>query len=235
MSKKIIFFITVFITIACFGQNFKNPFKINDPIEIYLADGTVLNGLGHIGYENKVVFKENKKAKKQVFDERTVSKIVFEKLGMDLILEYKIVKGSKAPLLLEPVVKGSITLYRDIIEVNRAMNNGDINGSSNFLQGYNSYKITDYYISKNNEIFVEKITSTHPFSKNFKKAASIYFKNCPELVEKIESKEFKKDDIRRVVRYYNTRCYKRPITTENDSLNNKKYSDKLNLRNGKSI
>lgn len=234
MSKKIIFLLAIFIGVASFGQKTNNIFDKKEKATIYFRDSTIQKGYAKI-IGSVIKYKKDKNSKKQVFDERNVKKIVFEKPGIDLILEYKIVKGTKTPLLLEPIVKGTITLYRDTWMANKWKANGEINNSNISSTYYNSYKITDYYISKNNEIFVEKITSTHPFSKNFKKAASIYFKNCPELVEKIESKEFKKGDIRRVVRYYNTKCYKRPIATENDSLNNKKYSNKLNLRNGKSI
>ncbi len=217
MIKKYFFTIVLLISSLCFEQNFKNPFKINEPIVIFLQDGTVHKGIGRIGYENEVIFKENKKAKKQVFNERNVLKIVFEKLGVDLTLEYKIIKGKRTPLLLELVLKGELNLYQEVYE--------------NTEPG-NYYTTTNYFFSKKNEIFVTEITSTHPFSKNFKKVASKYFKDCPLLVKKIESKEFTKKDIVKVVEFYNKNCDNKSKELENKNL---KYSDKLNLRNGKSI
>jgi len=44
------------------------------------------------------------------------------------------------------------------------------------------------------------------FTKNFKKAASAYFKDCPSLVKKIQSRTFKKRDLEKIVSYYNNKC-----------------------------
>ena len=45
-----------------------------------------------------------------------------------------------------------------------------------------------------------------PKGINFKNSMSELFKKCPSLVEKIESKEFRKKELEELVRYYNSNC-----------------------------
>jgi hypothetical protein len=42
----------------------------------------------------------------------------------------------------------------------------------------------------------------------FKKDMSAFFSDCPELVKKIEEKEFKREHLREIVQFYNTQCGK---------------------------
>ncbi|MGI9159778.1 MAG: hypothetical protein ACR2K1_08510 [Saprospiraceae bacterium] len=43
---------------------------------------------------------------------------------------------------------------------------------------------------------------------NFKKDMTAFFSDCPELVRKIEEKEYKREDLRAMVQFYNTQCGK---------------------------
>jgi hypothetical protein len=45
-----------------------------------------------------------------------------------------------------------------------------------------------------------------PKGLTFKKDMINYFSDCPKLVEKIESKDFRKDDLESIVRFYNSNC-----------------------------
>jgi hypothetical protein len=42
--------------------------------------------------------------------------------------------------------------------------------------------------------------------KSFRKRAMDYFEDCPSLVNKLEKKEFVDDDLREIVKYYNSTC-----------------------------
>lgn len=44
------------------------------------------------------------------------------------------------------------------------------------------------------------------FSRNFKKAATEYFQDCPALVTKIESEEFTRKTAAKMVQFYNNQC-----------------------------
>ncbi|MCF6280409.1 MAG: hypothetical protein L3J14_08690 [Flavobacteriaceae bacterium] len=73
--------------------------------------------------------------------------------------------------------------------------------------GMNSYTITSYYVSKHDEPLLTYLGAKGSlFSKNFKKAASEYFSDCPKLVWMIKNKELKKRDIVEIVDYYNKNC-----------------------------
>jgi hypothetical protein len=45
-----------------------------------------------------------------------------------------------------------------------------------------------------------------PIMRNFRKRMSAYLSDCPSLVEKIQTQEFRCKDIRTIVLYYNSNC-----------------------------
>ena len=45
-------------------------------------------------------------------------------------------------------------------------------------------------------------------SKSFRKRAMEYFSDCPSLQAKLNNKEYKKEDLQAIVRYYNSNCAK---------------------------
>ena len=69
-----------------------------------------------------------------------------------------------------------------------------------------SYNIVDYYVKRSNQQNATHLASNELFSKNFKKAASEFFSDCPLLVEKLQTKEFNKKDIKEIVTFYNENC-----------------------------
>ncbi|WP_405411627.1 hypothetical protein [Maribacter sp. Asnod1-A12] len=82
---------------------------------------------------------------------------------------------------------------------------GSANGQMNMMHG-NYYDIKNLYVSKGVNGEVTHLGSNQLFSKNFKNAASDYFADCPELVTKIQNKEFKKKHVRDIVKFYNLQC-----------------------------
>jgi hypothetical protein len=64
-----------------------------------------------------------------------------------------------------------------------------------------------YYVGAGESEQVEHLyTKGLPFAKSFKKSIKKYFKNCPSLIEKVDNKEFLKDELLEVVEYYNRNC-----------------------------
>ena len=47
-----------------------------------------------------------------------------------------------------------------------------------------------------------------PFAKSFKNSMEDYFQDCPELIEKVENKEFGNDELWKVLEFYNEKCLK---------------------------
>lgn len=176
---------------------------------IYFDDNTVVTGLGKIRSDNFIKFKLDKDAESTDYDPMIIDKIIIEHDGVSQIYKYKKEKNG-FPLWLKVVTEGKVTLYKnDISGFNfpLMMNNG-FGGMNNNFGGMNvtTGSSVNYYVANGEEHEVFLITSLGSITKNFKKAASDFFKDCPILVEKINNKEYKKDDIYNVVKFYNTNC-----------------------------
>ncbi len=68
--------------------------------------------------------------------------------------------------------------------------------------------VTLYYISRKGQDFADRVRVGIKFKK-FKKISDLYFRDCPDLISKIESKYFKREDhegVEDLVIYYNENC-----------------------------
>lgn len=77
---------------------------------------------------------------------------------------------------------------------------GMYNANTGTMSGGYSYTVTCSALQKGEgELKV-------PPSLTFKKEMSQYFSECPKLVEKIQSKDYRKNDLESIVRFYNSNC-----------------------------
>ncbi|MEQ8238466.1 MAG: hypothetical protein RIA69_04595 [Cyclobacteriaceae bacterium] len=74
------------------------------------------------------------------------------------------------------------------------------NASTGAMTGGYSYSVERYILQKGDGEL------KRPKSLTFKKDMVEYFSDCPALVEKIESKDFRKNDLEFIVNYYNSNC-----------------------------
>lgn len=187
---------------------------------IYFRDGTVKEGLGKITLlDDKIKFKANKKADKEIYDYRELDKITFKEKKEDKTYQYKIFKKKnvKKPQypLLEIEVIGNFSLFSK--EVTYTASTPGFGGHSFSVGGNsfstpatggfnysNTYKV--YYITKKNSDEVYFIFDKKILGGKFIKSARKYFEDCPLLVEKINSKEFKRNDIIEIIEFYNKNC-----------------------------
>lgn len=171
---------------------------------IFLKDGTQIKGFAKITGGDQIKFRSDKKSKKKLYNYESVKKLIIRKNDTDIEYRYKIVEGKNSVKLLELIEEGYITLFRDL---NEGYSPGGFGAGGMMIGGGRSYSISHYYVSKDNNESVTHLGSKGSiFSKNFKKAATEYFKNCPKLVQKIQDKEYKKRDIVEIVEYYNENC-----------------------------
>lgn len=97
--------------------------------------------------------------------------------------------GSRIFLKLE--IDGMVKLYRhDYTQTNY----------SSTMAMSTSYNVERYLLQKGNEKLKRPRTLT------FRKDMLQYFSECPELCDKIESKEFKKRELESIVEFYNAQC-----------------------------
>lgn len=77
---------------------------------------------------------------------------------------------------------------------------GTYNASSGMMTGGYAYGVERYILQKENGEL------KRPKGLTFKKDMIEYFSDCPALVEKIESKDFRKNDLEFIVSFYNSNC-----------------------------
>lgn len=77
---------------------------------------------------------------------------------------------------------------------------GMYNASTGTMSGGYSYSVENYILQKGDGEL------KRPKSLTFKKDMAQYFSDCPALVEKIESKDFRKDDLEFIVQFFNSNC-----------------------------
>ena len=175
---------------------------------LVFKDSTSIEGLAKLKSSGEIVFRKSKKDKKvkYSFDSLQYAKL-YDPDGIHKYYQIK-VKGVPTPKILQLVQEGKVTLYKLNTTGMNTMNMGAGAGGgfgAPMPMTYH-YSIDDYYVIKEGEKEVTHLGSTNLFSKNFKKAASDYFSDCPVLVEKIQQKEYKKKDIEAVIRFYNNNC-----------------------------
>jgi hypothetical protein len=77
---------------------------------------------------------------------------------------------------------------------------GTYNASAGMMSGGYAYSVERYILQKENGEL------KRPKGLTFKKDMIDYFSDCPALVEKIESKDFRKNDLEFIVSFYNSNC-----------------------------
>ena len=173
---------------------------------LVFKNGDTKEGLVKLSGSQEVKFRKNKKEKAVKFD--------FEKLDYAQIYFGKeshiyknvLVSGKDSPMVLEEIVKGRVSLY-NLFSQGYSVGFAPMGaGGAPMPTGGNFYSINNLYVLKESETNATHLGSNQLFTKNFKAAASEFFKDCPTLVDKIQNKEFKKKEIKAIVEFYNSHC-----------------------------
>jgi len=162
--------------------------------------------------QDRVKFRKNKKSKAKKYPFKTLKHVKIKEYDEFHTYAYIRVQNKKKPRVLEVKLTGYLSLY----ELSRTYHSphnfgggaggfGGGGASVGFTFGH-SYNINNFYVRKEGQKEATHLGSNQLFSKNFKKAASAYFKDCPSLVKKIQSRTFKKRDLEKIVSYYNNKC-----------------------------
>lgn len=205
---------------------------------LILKDSTKINGIGEIsGLSSIVTIKfRNDTLKYKTYNSKEIIGIDIFENDFPRKFRYKYVDGKKFPEIVEIVSIDNLSLYIKIYEGGTlssfpSFNQNNIsNGINNPLQNkiklpsgqeistnqsQNSYLMIDFPrysyfvgIGVSNQI-KSLYTKGLPFSKSFKNSMKDFFKDCPELLEKVENKEFTNDNLLEVLNFYNTECLKK--------------------------
>lgn len=174
--------------------------------ELTFKDGTLKAGRGKLK-GNSVKFKAHAKAKAVMYHFPTLERVrIKDKNGIKTYV-YLNIKGMENAMVLQEIAVGKVDLYHLVShEYAPGFNNGGGPNSGVGFVGSQSYTINNFYLRKTDETEATHLGSNQLFTKNFGKAASKFFKDCPVLVQKIENKKYKKRDLKETVEFYNTKC-----------------------------
>jgi predicted Zn-ribbon and HTH transcriptional regulator len=104
---------------------------------------------------------------------------------------------ANSTLYLKLEIDGNLKLFNYYYTQNSP---GMYNSSTGTTTGSYSYGVEKYMLQKaDGEL-------KRPKGLTFKKDMVEYFSDCPALIEKIESKDFRKNDLEFIVNFYNSNC-----------------------------
>jgi hypothetical protein len=188
--KNISLLIAILVSLQSYCQKEKGT--------ITLLNGSVLSGLVK-ATSTSFKFKQNENSETIKYDYNDViSATVINSENEELKYEYIYVDYQKKPLLLTVMIDGYLKLYGGFSTSYGGGGMGagmGFSSSSTYHIKRTTDKIGQYFIAYG---YVPKI--------GFKKVVQSYFTDCPQLQEKVEKGEFKKDDYKDIVKFYNQNC-----------------------------
>ncbi len=211
MIKILINFCLIFLSISMFSQ----PLAA----KIFLIDQTDFNGYADILKNGKIEFRIEFDEEPTIFDEFDLRRIEFKESND--IFEYVLVENKS--LLLKVVSESDVTVYAKYPEsfstqkTERELAKEDyINREYAYNGGYkvkwrdgNTYNFYDNPLKSGETVFFIKRkndNSVRNIKNGFRKKAISFFNDCPYLVEIIENREWKYQDMPKIVVYYNEMC-----------------------------
>lgn len=204
--QPLVFILLVCVTIPCLATE-KTPGTIiypdKDKEEVIFELPLLLFGdLNYIKLQEKVKYTDSFGAKKLLRPEQ-VKEIVFtykgERIRMisipksgDLMLGS--IFSASTSIFLKLEEEGSLSLFKYEYKQSSP---GSMSPGGGMTGGY-SYNVDKHLLLKTGG------TMKWPRDLSFRKDMIEYFSDCPELSAKIDKKEFKKDHLIEIVRFYNS-------------------------------
>lgn len=179
-------------------------FGKNDQEEVVFDLPVALNAINYFKLQEKVKYTDSFGEKKTLRPEQA-KELVFnfngEEIRMISIpksgdLSLGRLLSSSTSIFLKLEVTGNMRLF---YYEYKQMNFGVASPAGSGSNGYFAYE--DKYILQKNDGPLK-----WPKEISFRKDMIEYFSDCPELVAKIERKEFKRDHLIEIVRFYNSYC-----------------------------
>lgn len=167
-------------------------FSQNQEVELFLNDGTFLEGYGMIYKKDKIKFRLSLDKEPDIWTSSLVKGIMFYDFQMDTKFEYLVLKPDDQPKLLLLVREGRLNLYSE---------------SRSRTISFGLEKITDF---ENTVFYIKKSSDKYPvrLNGNFKKRSKKYLSDCVEIIEKLNNGDYGIFNANEMVVYYNDNCAK---------------------------
>lgn len=188
--KNISLIIVILFSLQSFCQKEKGT--------ITLLNGKVLSGLVK-ATSSSFKFKENINSEAITYDfNEAISATVVNSKNEEIKYEYVYVEYQKKPLLLTVMIDGFLKLYAEF---------STSYGGSGMGAGMGFRSSSTYHIKRTTDKLGQYFIAYGYIPKvGFNKVVESYFTDCPQIQEKVEKGEFKKDDFEKIVEYYNQNC-----------------------------
>lgn len=208
MKFKAVFYMFFFSIALSYGQYdwtrgeliLENGETLYGQIKLPTVSKKMLNNGGN----EKVKFRRDRKGKTQKFDKTEVDQIIFRQGDTQVAhFEYVPISNNKESIF-QVITRGHVSLYVRKVSVSTTSPNYRSKKNEDILPYWNySYNETDeYYVKREREDIATPLITAAILS-SFKKKATKYFSDCPDLIYKLENKILIKDDIKAVVEEYN--------------------------------
>jgi len=189
-------FISLIILTALLSSN---CYSQSEKAILFFNDGDSIPGYAFIK-NNKIKFRVSLESKADFWSFDMVKKVEFETLFRIITYEYVKLNESDDPLLIELVTKGEVSFYRQtssswILDSNFPGNNFPNNRKVTNVSNYLVRKNDDYPSCLNCGLF-----------NKWKKRTMDFLIDCPVLVKKIKTNEFREIHLQEIVEYYNDYC-----------------------------
>tara|TARA_R110001632_G_scaffold130459_3_gene244554 strand:- start:495 stop:1085 length:591 start_codon:yes stop_codon:yes gene_type:complete len=192
--KKLSTFLLLSITLLsldCFSQ-------IDEAI-LFFKDGDSIQGYAELK-ENRIKFRASLDSESDIWTYKMIEKIEFEGVYGVKTFEYIPLQKGMKPVLLELVVEGEVSLYKQTVN----WWTGDMTSQEFPLRALQKETSRDYYFKRKNDAYPYRVHSE--IFNAWKKRTIEFFKDCPELVKRVRSHEFDDAEFRDIVYYYNDYC-----------------------------
>ncbi len=153
-------------------------------------------GLQALSGNNKIFYKKNKNVKKKTKFKKEEVEYFIIRNNKGKIVKYAYIPTSDKKLkLFQVLIEGRVSLYMKKSIETMYLDDGN---TTTIMQHDKNL----YYVKKSNEKFASNRFFANVF-KSFKKTATRYFSDCKSVVSKINSDEYKSDQLFEIVKVYN--------------------------------
>lgn len=203
MKSIQIIYILRFLCLLLIGGTLQAQVK---KVELVKEDGTSMNGYAKF-YTKSFSYRadENERFKRfKMLDFETI-RIFSEDNDTKTYKRIK-VDDRKKPKMLILLVEGPVSLYLEERQIYSSGYGAGLGVSGNTGQGIGgtSYSYSRLYLKRNNNQNAIHIGSVS--KKKFKGVITNYFKDCPDLVKKVDAGEYSKKELKEIVEFYNNKC-----------------------------
>lgn len=194
-NTKLAVLFLIFIVFApivnCDAQRWQQGcYYTNDGLRVEGQIRHVFNAKFGMSGDNSIVYRSEKGAKKQKFDSYEIKSFVINSDSFMIAKSFKInAFANYSRDFAKVLIPGKITL---LLHHTTASNGG---GGGIVI----TTPVTTYLVHRRGK------TSRMSTNKDFKEVLPTFLKGAPEIIEKIQSKEYTKPHLRKIIREYNSK------------------------------